>query len=274
MSDDFIIIREKGPVDLRGGSLKELQAAWIGLKKTFTAHSQAHSEKKFKVHKKEAPALIAKLEVSLSNLQALINCYRHQGFDTPQDAFTMIDQYDTWIGDLKIEKDLVNSVLESDSEGEETIEGVSTPLDDQSPLVTIQDLRQVISLLLKDRKDLKQSNEPDLRYDYGPRSRYHLVELEKFDGKMEEYPTFRQNLSLCLQRERFRDDRDKALFILKHLSGSARESVLHLTQPLTEESYSIMLAKLDKIYGEPECLDRLVVKKLFKLPKLKELYRC
>lgn len=232
MSDDFVLICEKGPVDLREGTLKELQAAWVGLKRTYTSHSQNYSEAGFKVHPKEAPAFIAKLETSLNNLRALVNCFQHQTFDLPSEILSLIRQYENWIINMKMELQGVRIIPEEP---------------DESSLVTMKDLREIIEILLQDRK---KPTEADSRYDYGPRSRFHLVELEKFEGKIEEYPTFRQNLALCLERERFKDEKDKALFILRHLAGSARDCVLHFTQPLTSESYATMLSKLDKTYGE------------------------
>jgi len=51
---------------------------------------------------------------------------------------------------------------------------------------------------------------------------FYLLELEKFSGNLEDYPVFKQGLLLCLEKERFRDERDKALFIFKHLKGVAR----------------------------------------------------
>jgi hypothetical protein len=49
-------------------------------------------------------------------------------------------------------------------------------------------------------------------YDYTPRRSYYLLELPKFSGKLEDYPLFRlrQNLNICLERERFRDEKDRS----------------------------------------------------------------
>jgi hypothetical protein len=108
-------------------------------------------------------------------------------------------------------------------------------------------------------------------YDYAPRRRYHLLELPKFSGKVEDYPLFRQNLSICLERERFRDEKDKALFVYNHLEGQARELVTHFMVPLSRESCSAVLARLERTYGREQDIDRLLIRKIYKLPKLADL---
>ncbi len=100
------------------------------------------------------------------------------------------------------------------------------------------------------------------------RSKEHLKELTKFSGSIEDYATFRQQLNLCLERERFRDDKDKALFVYRYLIGPARDLVTHFIRPLDDNSYTGILNRLDWTYGGEKDLDRLLIKKLQKLPKL------
>jgi hypothetical protein len=108
-------------------------------------------------------------------------------------------------------------------------------------------------------------------YDYAPRRRYHLLELPKFSGKVEDYPLFRQNLGICLERERFRDEKDKALFIYNHLEGQAKDLVAHFMVPLSRESCQAVLSRLERTYGREQDIDRLLIRKLYKLPKLTDL---
>jgi len=84
-------------------------------------------------------------------------------------------------------------------------------------------------------------------YDYAPRRRYHLLELPKFSGKVEDYPLFRQNLGICLERERFRDEKDKALFVYNHLEGQAKELVAHFMVLLSRESCAAVLSRLSRL---------------------------
>ena len=100
------------------------------------------------------------------------------------------------------------------------------------------------------------------------RSKEHLKELVKFSGSIEEYSTFRQQLNLCLERERFRDDKDKALFVYRYLAGPARDSVTHFIRPLDDDSFKLMTARLDWTYGGEKDLDRLLIGKLQKLPRI------
>ncbi len=100
------------------------------------------------------------------------------------------------------------------------------------------------------------------------RSKEHLKELVKFSGSIEEFATFRQQLSLCLEREKFRDDRDKALFVYRYLAGPARDLVTHFIRPLSDDSYTRIVNRLDWTYGGEKDLDRLLIKKLQKLPKI------
>jgi hypothetical protein len=117
----------------------------------------------------------------------------------------------------------------------------------------------------------RSSGSDQYGYDYAPRRRYHLLELPKFSGKVEEYPLFRQNLGVCLERERFRDEKDKALFIYNHLEGQARELVTHFMVPLSQESCAAVLSRLERTYGREQDVDRLLIRKLYKLPKLVDL---
>jgi hypothetical protein len=131
-------------------------------------------------------------------------------------------------------------------------------------------MEQLTRLITSITRDGGGSSHP-YEYDYGPRRRYHLVELPKFSGRVDEYPLFRQNLNLCLERERFRDDKDKALFVYNHLEGQARELVAHFMSPLSAESFTAILARLERTYGREQDIDRLLIRKLFKLPKLTDL---
>jgi len=106
---------------------------------------------------------------------------------------------------------------------------------------------------------------------YSSRKRYHLLELEKFSGKIEEYPIFRQNLSLCLERELYQDERDKALFVLRHLGGNARTLVCHLIRPLTNGSFRAILSKLDRTFGQEQELDHALIREIYRLPRVDEL---
>ena len=100
------------------------------------------------------------------------------------------------------------------------------------------------------------------------RSKEHLKELTKFSGSLEEFSTFRQQLSLCLEREKFRDDKDKALFVYRYLSGPARGLVTHFIRPLSDDSYTNIINRLEWTYGGEKDLDRLLIKKLQKLPRI------
>ncbi len=120
-------------------------------------------------------------------------------------------------------------------------------------------------------QDSRERSGHEWQYDYAPRSRFHLVDLDKFSGDVETYPVFKQNLLLCLDRTRLRDEKDKALFVYKYLTGTPKELVTHLIRPLTEESYSSLIRKLDKAYGRNQDLDRILIRKIYKLPRLTEL---
>jgi hypothetical protein len=132
--------------------------------------------------------------------------------------------------------------------------------------MSTQDLVRLIQAVNRESSDVAQYN-----YDYAPRRRYHLLELPKFSGKVEDYPLFRQNLGICLERERFRDERDKALFVFNHLEGQAKELVAHFMVPLSGESCKAVLARLERTYGREHDVDRLLIRKLYKLPKLADL---
>jgi hypothetical protein len=132
--------------------------------------------------------------------------------------------------------------------------------------MSTQDLVRLIQAVNRETSDAGRYD-----YDYAPRRRYHLLELPKFYGKVEEYPLFRQNLGICLERERFRDERDKALFVYNHLEGQAKELVAHFMVPLSNESCKAVLARLERTYGREQDVDRLLIRKLYKLPKLADL---
>jgi hypothetical protein len=108
-------------------------------------------------------------------------------------------------------------------------------------------------------------------YDYAPQRRYNLLELPKFSRKVEDYPLFRQNLGICLERERFRDEKDKALFVYNHLEGQAKELVAHFILLLSQESCAAVLSRLERTYGREQDVDRLLIRKLYKLPRLTDL---
>ncbi len=130
-----------------------------------------------------------------------------------------------------------------------------------------------LTTLIRSAVDAQQTRQGYLepQYDYTPRGRFHLMDLDKFAGDVEHYPVFRQNLLLCLERERFRDTKDKAVFIYKYLSGPAKEMVTHLMRPLANETWETILKKLDRAYGRENEVDRILIRKLYKLPKLNEL---
>ncbi len=88
---------------------------------------------------------------------------------------------------------------------------------------------------------------------------------------MEDYPLFRQNLGISLERERFRDEKDKALFVYNHLEGPAKELVSHFMVPLSRESCAAVLSRLERTYGREQDIDRLLIRKLYKLPRLTDL---
>ena len=117
----------------------------------------------------------------------------------------------------------------------------------------------------------KQDDKWDWQYEYAPRGRFHLIDLDKFSGDVETYPVFKQNLLLCLERIKLRDTKDKALFVFKYLSGNAKDLVTHLIRPLTDDSYDNVIRQLDKAYGRGQDLDRILIRKIFGLPRLTEL---
>lgn len=138
--------------------------------------------------------------------------------------------------------------------------------------ISLADLRDIISDVVRSGEaPAPPEDRRNYQYDYTQRGRFHLLELEKFSGSLEEYPIFRQNLQLVLERERFRDSKDKALFVLRHLAGKPKESVAHLIRPLTEESFSAIIKKLDYTYGREFDLDRLLIRKIYKLPRVTDL---
>lgn len=128
-------------------------------------------------------------------------------------------------------------------------------------------LRAEIQLMRELMRECRIDQTPD----YEPRRRYHLVEVEKFDGKEDDYPTFRQTIILSISRERYEDEKDKALFLLKHLKGVVRDHLIHLTEPLTNESFNAMMTLLDRTYGDEDERNAKVIAKLDRLPKLTEL---
>ncbi len=56
----------------------------------------------------------------------------------------------------------------------------------------------------------------------GNRHRFHLVEIEKFTGDEDQYPSFRQNVELTVARERWATDKDKALFLLRKFRRNSK----------------------------------------------------
>jgi len=110
-------------------------------------------------------------------------------------------------------------------------------------------------------------------YSIAPRPKYHLVDLKSFSGKTDDYPAWRQNLEVCLERETFKDDKDKALFVLNHLSGTPYDHCKYFVRELTDSSYKNMMLKLDRFYGSTKALDMSIILKLYKLPKLNVLTR-
>jgi len=103
--------------------------------------------------------------------------------------------------------------------------------------------------------------------------RHSLFKMKKFKGDIETYPIWRQDLLICLDREAFTSERDKALFLYKSLEGEAEHQVSHFLRPLSDESFAGMMRTLDLLYGTEFDLDRLLVRKLSKLPKLETLTR-
>ena len=132
--------------------------------------------------------------------------------------------------------------------------------------MSLDELSSVISNLIRRDGALRG----DTSYDYTPR-RHHILDLEKFTGDVCQYPIFRQTINVCLERERFRDSKDKAIFIFKYLGGSAKELVTHLMYPLAPESWEAILNKLDRVYGREHTRDRLLIQGIYRLPKLSDL---
>jgi len=91
--------------------------------------------------------------------------------------------------------------------------------------MNMMDLSDVIqSIMMSSLTNITQSNiqtqGSPLNYTVAHGPRYHLVDLKTFTGKAEDYPIGKQNLDICLERETFKDEKDKALFVLNHLSGA------------------------------------------------------
>jgi len=116
-----------------------------------------------------------------------------------------------------------------------------------------------------------QTHGASLNYTVAPRPRYHLVDLKTFTGKSEDYPVWRQNLDICIERETFRDEKDKALFVLNHLSGAPYEHCKSYVRTLTGASYQNMVGKLERLYGSTKVLDMSLILKINKLPKVNYL---
>ena len=107
---------------------------------------------------------------------------------------------------------------------------------------------------------------------YG-RKKTHLYKMKKFSGGIEGYPIWRQDLLMCLDREGFTSEKDKAIFTYKNLEGEAEQRISHLLRPLSDESFTAMIAVLDLLYGTESDLDRLLVKRIAQLPKLEVFTR-
>lgn len=138
--------------------------------------------------------------------------------------------------------------------------------------MTFTDLSQMIqSIMIATHAATLQNQNPTHNYTIAPRPKYHLVDLKSFTGKMEDYPAWRQNLDICLERETFKDEKDKALFVLNHLSGTPYDQCKYFVRSLTENSYKNMMSKLDRNYGSTKALDMSLILKLYKLPKLNYL---
>ncbi|MFM8999573.1 MAG: hypothetical protein ACKOKE_05870 [Actinomycetota bacterium] len=99
---------------------------------------------------------------------------------------------------------------------------------------------------------------------------YRELDPIKFNGKYTEYPAFRQSLNLGLSRFRFRSDIHKALYVFKLLQGSARASMTHFMANLGESTFQEMLRYLDGVYGNERGRDYEAIKRLSKLPRLRE----
>ena len=76
---------------------------------------------------------------------------------------------------------------------------------------------------------------------YG-RKKTHLYKMKKFSGGIEGYPIWRQDLLMCLDREGFTSEKDKAIFTYKNLEGEAEQRISHLLRPLSDESFTAMIA--------------------------------
>jgi hypothetical protein len=107
---------------------------------------------------------------------------------------------------------------------------------------------------------------------YG-RKKSHLYKMKKFSGGIEGYPIWRQDLLMCLDREGFTSEKDKAIFTYKNLEGEAEQRISHLLRPLSDESFWAMMVVLDLLYGTESDLDRLLVKRIAQLPKLEAFTR-
>jgi len=129
----------------------------------------------------------------------------------------------------------------------------------------ISDLTQIIQVLAN--TTLSQGGGA-LNYTVAPRPKYHLVDLKTFTGKAEDYPVWRQNLEICLERETFKDEKDKALFVINHLSGAPYDHCKYYVRKLTDASYMNMIKKLDRNYGSTKALDMSIIMRLYKLPKV------
>jgi len=134
--------------------------------------------------------------------------------------------------------------------------------------ITFKDLSQIIQNIML----TSQSNTGAVQnYTIAPRPKYHLVNLKSYTGKTEDYPTWRQNLEICLERETFKDDKDKALFVLNHLTGTPYLHCKYYVRKLTDRSFKNMMIKLDRNYRSTEALDMSLILIIYKLPKLNYL---
>ena len=137
---------------------------------------------------------------------------------------------------------------------------VSAPVQNRSIMLTPEEL---VTLLGSSRNSSEGCS----------KRRHSLFKMKKFSGDIEMYPIWRQDLLICLDREAFTSERDKALFLYKNLEGEAEHQVSHFLRPLSDESFAGMMRTLDLLYGTEFDLDRLLVRKLSKMPKLETLTR-
>ena len=127
--------------------------------------------------------------------------------------------------------------------------------------------RDEVELLIR-RIQMERNEVPATRPQELPRHRYHQVEIEKFTGDIEKYPAFRQTITYVVSRERFEDERDKAMLLLRHLAGEVRTQVDYLSRNLTNETFTVILGYLDRTYGDSEVIDLRAIRSLDRLPRL------